>query len=97
MSVQTTFKIFVAPYLQLSMQQLQKTPLFSPMAVAKNQKVTLDEYFPCTLSGFPNSILPLQHNGSGDIISNITADGIALHPAASGDLSSGDVVMFLPW
>ena len=97
MSVQTTFKIFVAPYLQLSMQQLQKTPFFLPMAVAKNHKVALDEYFPCTLSGFPSAILPLQHNGSGDIISNITADGIALHPATSGDLSIGDSVTFLPW
>lgn len=96
MSVQTTFKVFVEPYLQQA-NQLPKVSMYLPMAIGKKQKVLLDEYFACTLEGNPTTIRPLQNNGSGDIISNIKSDGIGLHTAQLGDLEKGDVVKFISW
>ncbi len=97
MSVQTTFQVFVAPYLQLGMQQTPKPAIYLPLAIAKKQRVALDEYFPCTLVGQPSSVLPLPHNGSGDIISNIAAHGIARHVADSGNLAAGVAVEYIAW
>lgn len=96
MSVQTTFKVFVEPYLQ-QVAQLPKVSMYLPMSVGRKQKVLLDEYFSCTLEGNPTTLLPIPNNGSGDIISNIKSHGIALHASATGDLASGDVVKFISW
>lgn len=96
MSVQTTFKIFVEPYLQ-QVNQFPKDFLYLPMAVGKKQKILIDEYFACTLIGNPSSIQPLKNNGSGDIISNIKSHGVALHASDSGDLQPGQHVKYIAW
>lgn len=99
MSVQTTFRLFVVPYLNYFNSDTLTGKVFHlPLAINKPKKVALDEFFACNLTHEPQtSVVPLKNNGSGDIISNISSQGFARHPINASDLNQGDIIEYYEW
>jgi molybdopterin molybdotransferase len=85
--------LLIKPFLQACWGLPVSTPLGLPIGEARKKKTPLDEFFPVHLSGAPARLLPVSLNGSGDIRLGRQANGLALHPAESGDLSAGDEVL----
>jgi molybdopterin molybdotransferase len=85
--------LFIRPYLQACYGLPAPEPLGLPLATARKKRSPLDEFFPAGLHGAPALVSPVALNGSGDIRLGMEANMLALHPAASGDLETGDSVL----
>jgi molybdopterin molybdotransferase len=85
--------LLIKPFLQGCWGLPVQAPLGLPMGEPRKKKTPLDEFFPVHLSGAPARVVGVSLNGSGDIRLGRQANGLALHPAGSGDLSVGDEVL----
>ena len=95
MSCQVCYKVFIEPFLRKCFGIDAALTMQLPLLADKRKNAKLDHYFPCRIEG--NGIVPVEINGSGDITSTLYSQGLALHPAESGDLVKGDVVEFIFW
>jgi molybdopterin molybdotransferase len=99
MSCQVAFKVFIEPYLRKCFSMgPSPLPIFR-LSSDKKKKTKFDEYFPCKFSNGKESteLLPVQFNGSGDVLSTLQSDGLAIHPSGTDNLLKGDTVYFIPW
>ncbi|HWB91468.1 MAG TPA: molybdopterin-binding protein, partial [Puia sp.] len=88
--------LLIRPYLQACYGLPVSEPLGLPLGTTRKKKSPLDEFFPAALHGSPAVLTPVALNGSGDIRLGMEANMLALHPAGSGDLESGDSVLCYP-
>jgi molybdopterin molybdotransferase len=97
-SVQVAFKVFIEPFLRKCLGLAQISSFKLPILTERVKKVKFDEFFLVKLQHQPNlSVMPLQFNGSGDILASALSDGIVWHPAAKDKLLQNDVVDFIAW
>jgi molybdopterin molybdotransferase len=97
-SVQVAFKVFIEPFLRKCLGLVQISNFKLPILTEKVKKVKFDEFFLAKLQNQPNlSVLPLQFNGSGDMIAPSFSDGIVWHPASKDKLFQNEVVDFIAW
>ncbi len=85
--------LLIRPYLYACSGLTVPEPLGLPLAAGRKKKTPLDDFFPVYLSGQPARLEEVVINGSGDIRLGRQANGLALHPAASADLSAGTEVL----
>lgn len=100
LSCQVIFKIFIEPFVRRSLGMPDALPLRLPLAEARRKKDKLENFFPVkveSVSGSVSTLVQLPYNGSGDIRAALFSDGLAAHPAATGELASGSLVDFYPW
>ncbi|MFC2125066.1 molybdopterin molybdotransferase MoeA [Bacteroidota bacterium] len=96
LSSQVGYKLFTEPWIMKSMGMTIPSPLRITFNNERIKKGNLDHFFPCYLN--PDMTLELKpFNGSGDITSTISTDGIAHHPASKEKIQPGDIVDFYPW
>lgn len=88
--------LLIRPYLRACYGLPVADPLGLPLAMPRKKKTPLDEFFPAFLQGSPALLTPTTLNGSGDIRLGMEANQLALHPAAAGDLETGDIVCCYP-
>lgn len=84
--------LLIRPYLEACYGLQPAEPLGLGMGAAKKKRSPLDEFFPVYIHGYPARLTPVTLNGSGDIRLGMQANGLALHPAAEGDLAEGSLV-----
>lgn len=94
LSVMTTYKIFVEPYV---LKLIRKSPVnysWKQIAVNRIRKVDLDEFFPYLANSNASGdfLEPLMLNGSGDITATLYARGLAHHPVDKVQLTVGTFV-----
>ena len=92
LSCQTTFKLFVEPYLAKCFGSTQKGIYNFSMGEKRIKKTDLDEFFPVFLQGNPTQVFTKQFNGSGDITAGLFADGMGWQPHDKMILEPGDLV-----
>jgi molybdopterin molybdotransferase len=90
------FVLLIQPYLNACFGLPAPEPQGLPLASFKKKKTPLDEFFPVRLQGSPGRLVQAPLNGSGDIRLGLSAGALALHPADSGDLPEGAVVLYFP-
>ncbi len=91
-----TTQLLVRPYLQACFGLPPSEPPGLVLGAARRKRSPLDEFFPALLQGSPARLTPMPMNTSGDIRLGMQANMLALHPADSGDLEAGDVVLCYP-
>ena len=91
-----TAQLLIRPYLQACFGLLPTEPLGLVLGAARRKRSPLDEFFPALLQGSPARLTPLPINTSGDIRLGMQGNMLALHPADSGDLETGDHVLCYP-
>jgi len=97
-SVQTACRIFIEPYIRACMQLPPGQPLRLPLHEARKKKTAFDEFFPAAIVvNETTHVAPLLYTTSGDITATVGSDGIALHPAGSGDLKMDETVELYLW
>jgi len=99
LSVQIACRIFLEPYLSACFRIESRPPVTFPFISQRTKKSKFDEFFPCRIVAHSpfSGLLPLVHNGSGDITSTLQSDGIALHPAPVPQLTDNTPVDFYFW
>jgi len=83
------FVLLIRPYIEACWGLPPAEPLGLPLDIPRAKKIKLDEFFPVLVHGSPARLTPVALNGSGDIRMGMLANGLALHPAAAGDLPAG--------
>jgi molybdopterin molybdotransferase len=83
------FVLLIRPYIEACWGLPPAEPLGLPLDTSREKKVRLDEFFPVRVHGSPARLTPVPLNGSGDIRMGMQANGLALHPAGAGDLTTG--------
>jgi molybdopterin molybdotransferase len=83
------FVLLIRPYIEACWGLPPAEPLGLPLDIPREKKIKLDEFFPVSVHGSPARLTPVALNGSGDIRMGMQANGLALHPAAAGDLPAG--------
>jgi molybdopterin molybdotransferase len=93
-SVLTTFKILVEPYILKSIGKNSINYSWHQLVIDRAQKVKLDEFFPVSLvsNSIGEFVEPVKINGSGDITATLNATGLALHPIDQENLKAGSFV-----
>ncbi len=91
------FVLLIKPFLNAAAGLSFAEPAGLPLASFRKKRVSLDEFFPVNLSGSPARLVQKPLNSSGDIRLGLSADGLALHAADSGDLSEGANVLYFPF
>lgn len=89
-----TFKLFVETYLKACLGIIEQPLPQLPVLNDKPKKVSLDEFFPASVSA--SGLVPVLFNGSGDIKSALFANALALHPMDESALTKGHLVSFMP-
>lgn len=99
LSVQIACRIFLEPYLSACFGIASRPPVTFPFVSQRTKKSKADEFFPCRIVAHSpySGLLPVEHNGSGDITSTLHSDGIALHPTAVSQLTENTPVDFYFW
>ena len=92
LSCQTTFKIFVEPFLMKCFGSITPEAFQIPMAEQRIKKTALDEFFPVVLHGSPMQAHLKKFNGSGDITAGLFAEGMAWQRFDKTILEKGDSV-----
>lgn len=92
LSCQTTFKLFVEPYLTKCFGTNTTGIYQFPMAEQRIKKTDLDEFFPVMLQGVPTQVHIKKFNGSGDITAGLFSEAMAWQTADKQILEKGDVV-----
>ena len=96
LSCQTTFKIFVEPFLVKCFGSSPPEMFRFPMATQRIKKTNLDEFFPVALYGTPTQVHQKKFNGSGDITAGLFAEGMAWQCYDKMILEKGDnIIVFL--
>jgi molybdopterin molybdotransferase len=90
------FTLLIQPWLHSCFGLPVPTPFGLPLQMARKKKTPLDEFFPVRMTGSPAGASPVALNGSGDIRMGLDANALALHPAESGDLAEGEIVLCYP-
>jgi molybdopterin molybdotransferase len=90
------FVLLVRPYLHACFGLPLPGALGLPLRESRKKKTPLDEFFPVYLGGSPAVVSSVRFNGSGDVRLGSQANAIALHPAGSGDLATGEMVDCFP-
>lgn len=97
LSVQTTFKLYVEPYLQLS--EGKEKSVFQPEKMVFNgdlkKKNSLDVFVPCTVKD--RKATPLSFNGSGDVTASVGSAGMLRFKNELENLKTGDKVEVFLW
>ena len=91
-----TSLMLIRPYLQACFGLPPTEPLGFLLGTARKKRSPLDEFFPALLQGTPARLMPTPINTSGDIRLGMQANMLALHPADSGDLKAGEMVLCYP-
>lgn len=94
LSVLTTFKTLVEPFILKSIGKNPNNYSWKQLSTNRTQRVALDEFFPylVTDSKYAALLEPLRLNGSGDITATLKASGLALHPIDQKELAAGSFV-----
>lgn len=92
LSCQTTFKIFVEPFLVKCFGSSPPETFRFQMAAQRIKKSNLDEFFPVVLYGTPTQAHQKKFNGSGDITAGLFAEGMAWQCYDKMILEKGDSV-----
>ncbi len=92
LSCQTTFKIFVEPFLVKCFGSSPPEMFRFPMAAQRIKKSNFDEFFPVVLYGTPTQAHQKKFNGSGDITAGLFAEGMAWQCYDKMILEKGDSV-----
>ena len=87
------FTLFIQPYLRSCFQLPDACCFYLPIQFRRKKKTNLDEFFPVQIAGHPAMLQPVAINGSGDIRLGLHAQAVALHPAESGDLPEGEILL----
>ncbi len=90
-SCHVTFKLFIEHYLKACFGLPEKDWTMLRLSVEKKKKTEFDEFFPAVVN---QAVTPVLFNSSGDIKAALTANAIALHPAAAADLQNGSLIAF---
>jgi molybdopterin molybdotransferase len=99
MSCQVGFKVFIEPYLRKCFSMDPYRTFMYSLSNDRKKKTKLDEYFSCKMitENGKTELQPVKINGSGDILSTLNSDGLALHHSNLKDLQKGSSVYFIPW
>jgi len=96
LSSQVGYKLFTEPWIMKSMGMIIPNPFRVTFNNERIKQGNFDHFFPSYLN--PDMTLDLkQFNGSGDITSTVSTDGIAHHPAEKKKIQPGDIIDFYPW
>lgn len=90
-----TFKIFIEAYLKNTSGLPQNANKLLPLNNPRMQKTKFDEFFPVVIDDENKCLKSVDINGSGDIRMGLQANGLALHPAAMGNVTKGENLWFL--
>lgn len=97
LSVQTTFKLYVEPYLQLS--EGKGEDVFQPEKMTfkgeLKKKNNIDVFVPCVVKN--GKVSPLKFNGSGDVTASVGSNGMLRFKSDSEVLKTGDKVEVFLW
>lgn len=96
LSCLTTFTVFVAHYLELCFGFKARHQQTLPVSAERTKKHPLTEFFPVSVSQ-TGAINLLPYNGSGDVTACISAQGLAMQPAALMQIQAGDRLTFYPF
>ena len=98
LSVQVVYKIFIEPFIRKCLGLSELPVLSFPINSDRKKKIKFDEYFPCKIEGeLISGVTPIEFNGSGDVTSIISSQGIALHEAEKENLIIGESIKFYYW
>jgi molybdopterin molybdotransferase len=99
LAVQVACRIFLEPYISACFGLSPRPPILLPLATERMKKSKFDEFFPCSIikTNSFSSLLPVRHNGSGDIAAALQSEGIALHAESLSQLSEGTFMPFYFW
>ncbi|MCU7550765.1 molybdopterin molybdotransferase MoeA [Chitinophagaceae bacterium LB-8] len=92
LSCHVTFKLFIETYLIHAFGLERSRILELPFSGTRKKKTSLDEFFPVKIQSAPVVAVPLNFNGSGDVLAAFHADGFAWQPADKMELRKGDLV-----
>ena len=95
-SVQAAFKIFVEPFLRVSLQASPLKAIRLKLANSHTRKDERPEYFPCLLNS-AGELEAHSPRSSGDVRGALSSSGIALHPLGKSKLKAGSPVDFFFW
>ena len=90
------FKLFIEPYLSVTMGLPVPQMLSLPFEGTRIKKSNLDEFFPVQFSGNPTCLRSVPINGSGDIRLGLHANAIGYQPADKAKLDPGIQVSYYP-
>ncbi len=90
LSVLTTFKILVEPFLLKSQFKNTINYVTLPLAHEVQNKIDLDEFFFAQITN--ELVYKIKTHGSGDVISSVEAKGLAMHDAVKTKLIAGEHV-----
>jgi molybdopterin molybdotransferase len=98
-SARITFKVFVEPCILKFLHRPKVTSYYLPLLKARKKKHDFEEYFRVKIinEGNHSYLQEIPSNGSGDFISSLHSDGIAIHPAAKLELPQNEQTQFLFW
>jgi molybdopterin molybdotransferase len=99
LALQVACRIFLEPYICTCFNILPRTPILLPLAIERMKKSKFDEFFPCRIVNTDSysRLIPVRHNGSGDISAALQSDGIALQGETYSHLPEGIQVPFYVW
>ena len=99
LAVQVACRVFLEPYICACFGLSPRTPILLPLAAERMKKSKFDEFFPCKIvnTGSFSGLLPIRHNGSGDIAAALQTNGIALHAEIYSHLPEGAFLPFYLW
>ncbi|TAF45350.1 MAG: molybdopterin molybdenumtransferase MoeA [Sphingobacteriales bacterium] len=87
-----TFTIFIQAFIHKAVGLPQNVHKILPLNNQRSQKTKFDEFFPVIINYENQTLNSVAINGSGDIRLGLQANGLALHPAAKGDLDMGEIL-----
>lgn len=98
-SARVTYKVFVEPCIRKFLHLAQESSYYLPLLKARKKKHDMEEYFRVKVinEGNHSYLQEIPSNGSGDFISSLHSDGIAIHPAAKSELPQNEQTQFLFW
>jgi molybdopterin molybdotransferase len=101
LSCLVTYKMLIEPYLRRCMCMRDIIPIFLPLIQNRTKAGSRMVFFPCKISTDEDKkisgIIPIEHNGSGDIKASYGSDGLGCHPSERMKMEAGELVKFYPW
>lgn len=94
-SCQVGFMVFVADFIRRFMGLSALVRQRLPLGELKRKSHGFEEYFRCVVQD--GRVYPLKHQGSGDFVSTLAADGLGVQPEDCAELAEGAEVDYITW
>lgn len=95
LSCLTTFTAFIQPFLHRCFGLRTPLTMTFELSQARTKKSSMTEFFPVTIEGA--QVHTVHFNSSGDVTAAIQAHALAVHPAETSTLPTGDPVRIYPF